>query len=230
MGLKIYTRVVSDFAQNARVLIDEDTQDAVVVDPGADVKRLLLDVGEATITTIFLTHCHVDHSGGVLDLLTQLKALGRPRPLLYYHSGDQMIANSVELYAQSMGLSGYSNPPSADVDLAQVEGLNVGEIQGEVRFTPGHAPGHVVWYFSGVEAQLYGEFSKETDFSGVLLAGDTLFRGSIGRTDLPLGDHQQLIDSIRTQLLSLPDDTLVLTGHGPNTTIGLERESNPFLR
>ena len=211
MSLIIKSRVVSMYQQNARVLLDTESREACIVDPGANVSELLAMADGYRVTSVFLTHCHIDHGGGVAELLD----LCVPRPQLFHHSEGQFLGDRIDMQAEMLGLSGqYRNVPLPDVDLKGVGTFSVGSYTGKVLDTPGHAPGHVALYFESEK---------------LVIAGDALFRGSIGRTDLPGGNFELLIRSIRDQLLTLPDETRVLCGHGPDTTIGVERVRNPFL-
>ncbi len=213
--MRIETVVVTPFQQNARILIDEQSGDAVIVDPGGDVAQLIDWCADqkVKISKILLTHAHIDHAGGVKKLLSRLAP---HQAQLYAHGEGRELRQSIAMQATMFGLSPqeYENCPEPDVVLSEGDDFAVGDSVGKVLFTPGHSPGHISIYFA-----------KEKQ----VIAGDALFAGSIGRTDLPGGDHRTLIRSIREKLLTLPDDTVVLSGHGPNTTIGRERKSNPFL-
>ncbi len=210
--LRIETVPVTEFLQNARVLWDSDTRDAVIVDPGGDAERILSFVRSEglTVREIWLTHSHLDHCGGVAPLR---RALACP---LVAHPEEAMMRGAVQSIASAYGLSGdgWHNCPEPDVLVRGGETLSVGAYKASVLFTPGHSPGHVSFYFP----------SEKT-----ILSGDVLFAGSIGRTDLPGGNHRELISTIKERILQLPDDTRVLSGHGEDTTVGRERRSNPFL-
>jgi hydroxyacylglutathione hydrolase len=203
---------VTPFFQNTRVLIPRGGRDAVVVDPGGDVDKILslLETRGATCREIWLTHSHLDHCGGVAGLKQATGALLRA------HEGERLMRSKVVEIATMYGVStaGMENCPEPDISLTEGDTLTFGEDQFEVLFTPGHSPGHLCFYHAE---------------SHTLIAGDTLFHGSIGRTDLPGGDHATLMRSIKEKILTLPDDTKVLAGHGPDTTVGRERVHNPFL-
>lgn len=185
------------------------TRQAAIVDPAWNGKRLaqLAAQDGYTITHILLTHAHFDHVGGLAELKA---AVGAP---IYAHPDTAEMLTRAAESAQRFGVF-LPAPPSADVALAEGDRLSVGALTLDVLYTPGHAPGHVSFYLAE---------------QGVVLDGDVLFQGSIGRTDLPGGDFDLLLASIATRLLTLPDETIVCSGHGPATTIGTERLSNPFL-
>jgi glyoxylase-like metal-dependent hydrolase (beta-lactamase superfamily II) len=186
---------------------DQAAGEAVVVDPGEEWERILGEAGRRSwrITGIWLTHAHVDHIFGVAGVRA---ATGAP---IHLHPADRALYDALPEQARYFGVPAVP-PPPPDWDLAPGSSVQVGSIAFEVRHTPGHSPGGV---------SLVGP--------GVVLTGDALFAGSIGRTDLPGGDSQRLLSAIRRELLSLPDETIVYSGHGPETTIGEERASNPFL-
>lgn len=181
---------------------------AVLIDPGAEPDRVLeaLNRWGAVPAAILLTHAHLDHIGGVAGVLDRF-----PVPL-YLHDEDRPLYDNAAQQALMFGLE-MRQPPHPDHSLVHGQELDLAGVRLEVRFTPGHSPGHVV--FVG---------------SGLALVGDCVFAGSIGRTDLPGGSAPTLLTSIRDQILSLPPETSLLTGHGPATTVAIEAASNPFLR
>ena len=195
------------FAENCYLVVDEAAGECAIVDPGEEAGLILHKVQEsgARPVAIWITHAHLDH---VLGLARVKAETGAP---VWLHAADQPLYDAVPRQAAAYGLSCEPLPPP---DRAWVHGdvARVGSLRFEVRHAPGHAPGHVV---------LVGD--------GHVLGGDVLFAGSIGRADLPGGDFETLLASIERELLSLPDDTIVHTGHGPDTTIGRERRTNPFL-
>ena len=202
---------VTAFQQNCSIIHDEKTNKGAVVDPGGDLELLLgyIEQEGIEIDKIILTHAHIDHAGATSELAAHFKV-----PVIGPHREDQFLIESLPVQGQMFGVaSAKSFVP--DRWLEQGDVVEVGEERFEVRHCPGHTPGHVV---------LYNEKHK------FALVGDVLFQGSIGRTDLPRGDHATLLNSIREQLLTLPDDTTFLPGHGPTSTIGAERRTNPFLR
>lgn len=211
--LDIVTVPVTGFQQNCRLLGDADLGIAVVIDPGGDVPLILreLERRKWKCVEIWLTHSHLDHCGGVAKLIAQTKAKLRAHP------GEREFRVRVNEIAAMYGIAQgeFDACPEPDEAIKGGEKLEFAGHCFETRFTPGHSPGHLVFYCAA---------------ANLLIAGDTLFAGSIGRTDLPGGNYEQLMQSIVQQILSLPDSTKVLSGHGPDTTIGAERKSNPFLQ
>ncbi len=211
--IEVVTIEVTPFMQNARLLFERGSDRAVVVDPGGDVDLILseLKARKLTCSEIWLTHSHLDHCGGVRRLkeVTGATLLGHP--------GEAMMRARVVDIAAMYGLPGsdLENCPEPERMLTGGETITVGGESFEVLFTPGHSPGHLCFYSRG---------------SGILIAGDTLFQGSIGRTDLPGGDFDVLMDTIKGILFKLPPEIRVLSGHGPDTTIGAEQRTNPFVR
>jgi hydroxyacylglutathione hydrolase len=207
--LSIRMLTVGPVAANAYLVTDAATGATVVVDPGDDAPRLLAALEEAGLVPdgIWLTHAHFDHIGAVAELRET-----HPVPVRL-HPADAPLYDNAEQQAAWFGMR--VRPPGvAPLDLADGERLALGETIFTVLHTPGHAPGHVAFHAPD---------------AGVLFSGDALFRGSVGRTDLPLCDPAALERSLRERLMVLPDDTRVLSGHGPETTIGHERRTNPFL-
>lgn len=195
------------FVQNCYLLADPSSGEAVIVDPGEEWERFLTEVDREgwRLTAIWLTHAHMDHILGVREIK---EATGIP---ILLHPADRPLYERLPEQGLWVGWR-IQPPPAADAELAHGQVLEVGVQRFEVRHTPGHSPGSVS--FLG---------------PGVVLTGDALFAGSIGRTDLPGGDYETLIESIRRELLTLDDATRVLSGHGPETTVGTERRTNPFL-
>lgn len=205
--LELLTIPNGQFAQNCYLLVTPN-RDAVLVDPGEEWETFLAEVArrQATLRAIWLTHAHFDHILGVSDVHRETGAE------IWLHPADRSLYDSLPQQGLWLGLR-VGRPPAPSRELAHGQQLTLGETGFEVRHTPGHSPGSVS--FVG---------------AGVVLSGDALFAGSIGRSDLPGGDHETLIRSIQTQLLTLDDGTRVLSGHGPETTIGVERRTNPFLQ
>ncbi|GAP23121.1 MBL fold metallo-hydrolase [Gluconobacter japonicus] len=211
--LNVKRVAVTPIRQNCTILWDERNH-AIVVDPGGDVDDLLQELTGLTVDAILLTHGHLDHAGGADDLRTRLtEAQGQPVPVLGPDRRDAFLLSTIEKQAAHFGLSGMVSVVP-DRFLEDGETLRLLGHDIEVRHLPGHTPGHVVFIDHA---------------SGRAIVGDTLFRRTVGRTDFAYGDSEALIAGIRRQLLSLPDETVVLCGHGMPTTIGEERRSNPFL-
>ncbi|WP_024588913.1 MBL fold metallo-hydrolase [Aliihoeflea sp. 2WW] len=201
---------VTPFQQNCTILFDEATKRGVVVDPGGDVETLTKVIAEngLTIEAIWLTHGHLDHAGGAMELK---EALGVD--IIGPHEADAPLLARIADQARNYGIEGLANC-TPDRYLAEGEKVSFGEHEFEVLHCPGHAPGHVVYY------------NRAASFAHV---GDVLFAGSIGRTDLPGGDHDTLIRSIKEKLLPLGDEIGFICGHGPGGRFGDERRNNPFL-
>ncbi len=195
---------------NCTLLGDEEAGEAIVIDPGDEVGRIhsrLTELG-LKLKQILVTHAHIDHVGGAL----KLKLLtGAP---IYLNENDLPLLGLMSAQAAWLGVQ---TPDTAPPDESLTDGMRVGleSYPAQVLHTPGHTQGSICLHFAPLK---------------MVIAGDTLFAGSIGRTDLPGGDYNQIIDSIQARLLSLPDETKVLPGHGPATTIGAERKMNLFLQ
>jgi hydroxyacylglutathione hydrolase len=194
---------------NCSILGDETSHEAIVVDPGDDIPRIMaiLQRHHLTVKQILITHAHIDHIAGAARLK---KLTGAP---ILYNSRDLPLVKMIDAQAAWLGMA---TPEVQAPDDAIEEGrvIAITGVSGNILATPGHTQGSICLYLPAQK---------------LLIAGDTLFAGSVGRTDLPGGDTRALIHSIQDKLLTLPDETVVVPGHGPNTTIGKERESNPFL-
>ncbi len=195
---------------NCSIFGDEQTREAIVIDPGDEVERIVSELEKRAlkVISIVITHAHIDHVAGA----HKLRALtGAP---VYMNARDRELLDALDWQARWLGVE---TPPRTEVDLEARDGtvLQLGKADFQVMETPGHTQGSI--------SLLIPQEKK-------LIAGDTLFRGSIGRTDLPGGDSHQILSSIQTRLLKLPEETVVIPGHGPATTIGLEKETNPFLQ
>jgi len=210
MALKVYVTPVTLFEQNCSVLVCEKTLEAAVVDPGGDLDRIraVLQKAGARLGKILLTHAHIDHAGATAELARESGV-----PIEGPHRGD---AYWIESLPEQSRMFGFAQVESFTPDrwLEQGDTVRVGECELEVLHCPGHTPGHVVFYSAAQK---------------IAIVGDVLFAGSIGRTDLPGGDYQQLIGSIRGRLWPLGDDVTFIPGHGPRSTFGAERRSNPFV-
>ncbi|MET0081433.1 MAG: MBL fold metallo-hydrolase [Sedimenticola sp.] len=201
---------VTAFEQNCTLLWCDETKKAAVVDPGGDLERIHNAVAELglELEKILITHAHIDHAGAAGEL-----ARTDGLPIEGPHVDDRFWIEDLPAQSQMFGF------PQAELFepsrwLAQGDRVSVGNEELEVRHCPGHTPGHVIFFHQGEK---------------VAIVGDVLFKGSIGRTDFPKGDHATLLNSIREQLWTLGDDVEFIPGHGPLSTIGYERQTNPFL-
>lgn len=204
--MKILSRTVGPFEENSYLVVDEATGDAVMIDPGAEPERLLemLDESGATLRAIWLTHAHVDHIGAI-------EAVRRHAPVpVHLHPADRPVYDAQAFFAEAYGIP-FEQPGPPDVELQHEGTVSVGALGFRVLHTPGHAPGHVIYHGNGI-----------------MLGGDLLFAGSVGRTDLPLANPADMTESLRL-ISALPPETVVLPGHGGSTTIGEELRTNPFL-
>ena len=195
---------------NCSIFGDETSREALVVDPGDQIEDLLAILAQhgLTVKAIVITHAHIDHIGGAAKLKA---ATGAP---VYMNSNDQELYDHLATQADWLGMPA---PDQTEVDSPAREGDSL--VLADTRFHVLHTPGHT-----------QGSISLWIPSENKLVAGDTLFRDSIGRTDLPGGNTRQILSSIRTKLLTLPETAVVIPGHGPNTSIGREKERNPFLQ
>lgn len=214
---KLEIVVVTPFQQNCQILWDDDDKHGVVVDPGGDVPEIMTRIAAlgVTIEAILLTHGHLDHAGGAAELRDALPVLsdGSRVPVIGPDRRDEFLLSGIEQQAAAMRVPGMKNV-EPDRYLEEGEVLSFAGCSLDVLHVPGHTPGHVVF----VEAA-----------RRFALVGDTLFQGSVGRTDFPYGDGPLLITGIKAKLLTLGDDLTIVPGHGPESGIGQERRSNPFL-
>jgi len=195
---------------NCSIIADENTREAMVIDPGDEVAAIqaILQKHGVRVKQIVITHAHIDHVGGATKLRAATAA-----PILL-NQNDHALLKMLGMQAAWLGMS---TPDEVDVDCGITDGdkVETGALVANVMHTPGHTEGSICLYFPAQEK---------------LIAGDTLFAGSIGRTDLPGGSFDKILRSLHQKVLSLPDETIVVPGHGPLTTIGDERENNPFLQ
>jgi hydroxyacylglutathione hydrolase len=210
MALNVEVIANGSFVENALILWDSETKKAVIIDPGDEPERIAgaARVLALEVTEIVCTHAHIDHAGAVAELK---RKSGVPFAL---HRAEEPVISHLASQAKMFGL-GDIETPEVDRWLEEGDIIDVGSRKGRVIHTPGHTPGGCCLYF-------------EED--RVLVAGDTLFQGSIGRTDLPGGSFEEIISSIKDKLLPLGEDVIVYCGHGPKTNLGLEAQYNPFLR
>lgn len=210
MPLRYQTVPVTPFHQNCSIVWCDATRDAAVIDPGGEVSRLLAEVERLglTLKAIWLTHAHIDHAGGVGEL-----ARTRDLPIVGPHQGDQFWITALPQQAAMFGFT----PAEMFTPTRWLEDgdtVQIGQENLQVRHCPGHTPGHVVFHSASAQR---------------CFVGDVLFAGSIGRTDFPGGDHDTLIRSINERLWPMGDDTVFIPGHGPESSFGEERRTNPFV-
>jgi hydroxyacylglutathione hydrolase len=201
---------VGPFQENCYIIGDAESGVGALLDPGYEAARIAMAVEETglEIGSIIVTHAHIDHVGAVVGLVDEYAC-----PVLMHAEAEPML-EGLPTQAMMMGLR-FGNVPTVDRHVADGEVVEVGDLRFRSLYTPGHAPGHLAFY---------------VEDERLVLSGDALFAGSVGRVDLPGGSMEVLMRSIEESLLTLPDETIVYPGHGPRTTIGNERASNPFLQ
>lgn len=202
---------VSPFVQNCSLIWDDESLEAVIVDAGGDADRIFAVVDElgVQVKAVWLTHGHIDHISAVGDMVERYQV-----PVIGPHQDDQFWIDNLPEVCKKYGFP-IAKTVKVDRWLEHGDTLTLGKYHFEVRHVPGHSAGHVIFYCAEVNTAW---------------VGDTLFQGSIGRTDLPMGDFKTLITSIKNQLFTLPDQTQCITGHGNPTEIGIEKQHNPFLK
>ena len=208
--LRYLTIPVTPFQQNCSLVWDDQTRDAAVIDPGGDLDLLLAEAQRLGLKLgqIWLTHAHIDHAGGAGELAQRLQL-----PIVGPHEGDQFWIDGLAMQSAHFGFAP-AQPFTPTRWLHDGDTVTVGGHTLQVRHCPGHTPGHVVFHSPEIQRAF---------------VGDVLFAGSIGRTDFPQGNHQQLVDSITQRLWPMGDETVFIPGHGPESTFGRERRSNPFV-
>ena len=209
--LQITIVPVTEFQQNCSIVYDDQSKAAVVVDPGGEVDKIAAAVAElgVSVEAICLTHGHLDHAGGAEAAKQQFGV-----DIVGSHIADKILLDNIEMAAAGYGLTGMRNA-TPDRWLVEGDTLQVGGHEFDVLHCPGHAPGHVVFV---------------NHANKFILMGDVLFQGSIGRTDLPGGNHQELLNSISEKIMTLDDDYQFVCGHSAPSTVGVERRTNPFLQ
>jgi len=205
-NVHVHTITVGPFQENSYLVVDDQSRRAVIVDPGGEGATLIdgIERSNATLEAIWITHAHVDHVGAIASVKERWDVP------VYLHPLDRRLYEAAGRQAEVYGVP-FEEPPAPEAEFADGQRLKVGNSEMTVMHAPGHSPGHVV---------IHG--------NGIALVGDCLFAGSIGRTDLPMSNPQQLSQSLK-KIAALPPETVVYPGHGPETTIGEERVSNPFL-
>lgn len=205
--MKLLSRTVGAFQENTYLVIDEDTGEAVLIDPGSDAEELIEMVRSSgtALRAVWLTHAHLDHIGAVSAIRREFPGIP-----VHLHPLDRPVYDAQSFFAEAYGVP-FEQPEAPDRELAHGDVMRVGGLSFDVIHAPGHSPGHVVFHGHGI-----------------LLGGDVLFAGSIGRTDLPMANPAHMQESLRL-LAELPRETVVYPGHGDSTTVGKELNSNPFL-
>ena len=208
--LSIVSLTLGPVMTNTYILADDKSGEAVVIDPADEGKRIASEIEKRgwQLVSIWLTHAHFDHIAGSAELADN----SSPMPAIALHADDNQLWE-IQGGAAFFGMK-IDPGPEPTIELKHGQVLNVGEYQFQVLHAPGHTPGHVMFY---------------NQHESILICGDVIFQGSIGRTDLPGGDYDTLMRSIKTEVMNLPDDTVLLTGHGPQSKVGLERQFNPFI-
>lgn len=208
--MKVVVIPVTAYQQNCSLVWCPETKKGALIDPGGDLPLLIkaIEQKQIIIEKILLTHAHIDHAGGAAEAAEIFNV-----PIIGPHKNERMLIDMMELQSQMSGIPARAFTPTQWLD--DGDSIKVGNIVFHVLFCPGHTAGHIVFY---------------APQNNIVFVGDVLFNGSIGRTDLPGGDMQTLLSSIRNKLFMLNDSTVVVSGHGPNTTIGHEKRTNPFLR
>ena len=207
--MQVINTPISPYIQNAPIAYCEDTKECIFIDPGDELDKLIAvqENNQLIPQYIFITHGHIDHAGAAKELSERLNL-----EIIGPHIADNFLLQALEIQGQMYNMKAKNFTPDRWLDQGDV--ITFGNQELDIRHCPGHAPGHVI----GINHK-----------AQKVIAGDVLFNGSIGRTDLPQGNYQDLINSIKKHLLTLEDEFIVHCGHGPDTNIGFERKTNPFL-
>lgn len=223
--LEILSFTLGPASTNAYLIADPDTKEAAVIDPSWDGHLILAEAQKRgwRIGHLWYTHAHFDHIGGAAAIADALN----PLPHVALHPDDHVLWRA----GGGGAIFGFDIDPGPEptIDFAHGMKLQLGSNEFEVRYTPGHTKGHCVLYVADIQAAKSPHGERRADQS-VCFCGDLIFNGSVGRTDLPGGDWDTLEKSIREQIYTLPDETVLLSGHGPQTTVGNEKRNNPFVR
>ena len=212
--MKIEKFTFNPFAENTYVIYDERTKDCIIIDPGcyeSNEEKILLNFilsNKLVPSKLINTHCHIDHVFGNNFVMKNWNVE------LFIHKKEEELLGQSQNIAKSYGFENYKISPKADTFIDENDNISIGDEKLKIFFTPGHSPGHICLY------------NKKHN---ILISGDVIFMKSIGRTDLPGGNYKTLIDSIKTKIINLPDETNIFCGHGPSTTLIQEKINNPFL-
>jgi glyoxylase-like metal-dependent hydrolase (beta-lactamase superfamily II) len=223
--LEIVSFTLGPAQTNAYLVADSETMEAAVIDPAWD-GHVILEAARTRgwrIAHLWYTHAHFDHIGGAGAIADALN----PLPLVALHPNDHVLWRA----GGGGSFFGFDIDPGPEptIDFTHGQILRLGNVEFEVRFTPGHTIGHCILYVANPNLRAERSEPLVESSRSMCFCGDLIFAGSVGRTDLPGGNWEQLEESIRTQVYTLPDDTLLLPGHGPETTVGEEKRSNPFV-
>ena len=212
--MKIEKFTFNPFAENTYVIYDERTKDCIIIDPGcyeSNEEKILLNFilsNKLVPSKLINTHCHIDHIFGNNFVMKNWNVE------LFFHKKEEELLSQSKNIAKSYGFENYKLSPKADKFIDENDNISIGNEKLKIFFTPGHSPGHICLY------------NKKHN---ILISGDVIFMNSIGRTDLPGGNYKTLIDSIKTKIINLPEETNIFCGHGPSTTLIKEKINNPFL-
>lgn len=210
MAIKIISYILGPIENNSFLIVDVPSKKAAIVDPSFGSKQILFEAKKNNyeISQIWCTHAHFDHTSGINEIIPELSL----PPEIYLHKDDLPLWND-QGGARLFGYP-FENRYSPTHLLGNFDSIHLGDINVQIKHTPGHTPGHIIYHM--------------TD-ENIVFCGDLIFRMSVGRTDLPGGNHLQLLKSIDQEIKTLPDETRLLSGHGPETTVGYEKKYNPFL-